>query len=125
MVSYVVTVALGAAIGLAFVFTLVRAYRKLARIELVALWWWVAIVVLAFGGVAGRVPLMSGLAGVLMIGLGFLLATNRRGIADKLGNRRMGVGPLWTQYSASYWRLSGFFLAVVGAFWTLAFGSAT
>jgi hypothetical protein len=125
MLSYVVAVALGVAIAAAFGFALVRVYRSLAPVEFVALWWWAAIAVLAFAGIAGQVPFVSGLAGVLMIGLGLFLALNMRGIADRLGRRRMGVGAFWTQYSPSYWRLSGFFLAVVGAFWTLAFGSAT
>jgi hypothetical protein len=124
MLSYAITIALGAAIGAAFLFAVLRAYRTLARAEFVALVWWAAITVLAFAGVAGHVRLMSGIAGVLMLGLGLFLATNTRGIADRLATRRMGIGSAWSQYSASYWRLSGAFLAVVGAFWTLAFGSA-
>jgi hypothetical protein len=124
MLSDVIAIALGAAIGAAFLFAVIRAYRTLARVEFVALWWWAAITVLAFAGIAGQVRLVSGIAGVLMLGLGLFLATNTRGIADRLAVRRMGIGSAWMQYSSAYWRLSGAFLAIVGAFWTLAFGSS-
>lgn len=124
MLSDVVAIALAAAIGAAFLLAILRAYRTLARAEFVALWWWAAITVLAFAGIAGHVRLLSGIAGVLMLGLGLFLATNTQGIADRLARRRMGIGSAWAQYSASYWRLSGAFLAIVGAFWTLAFGSS-
>jgi hypothetical protein len=124
MLAYVTTV-VGVAIGAAFLFAIVRAYRRLRGVEFLAMWWWAAIVVLGFVGIATHVHFVSGLAGVLMLGLGLFLALNMRGIADRLGSRRMGLGSLWTQYSPAYWRLSGFFLAGVGGFWTLAFGSAT
>ncbi len=65
-----------------------------------------------------------GFAGVLMVGLGGFVAFNVRGIADRFGRRRMGIGPLWTQQSAGSWRFSGFVLLVIGAVWTLAFKSA-
>ena len=124
MVGYVVALLVGVAIAGAFAFGLVRAFRRLAGVEVLALFWWAAIAILAFTGIATQVHFVSGLAGVLMLTLGMFLALNMRGIADRLGRRRMGFGSLWTQYSPSYWRLSGFFLAVIGAFWTLAFGSA-
>jgi hypothetical protein len=124
MVSSVVAIALAAAIGAAFLFAVIRAYRTLASVEFIALWWWAAITVFAFAGIAGHVRLLSGIAGFLMLGLGSFLATNTRGIADRLARRRMGIGSAWAQYSTSYWRFSGAFLAIVGAFWTLAFGSS-
>jgi hypothetical protein len=121
---YAVTLALGAAIGAALLFGLARAYRTLASVELVVLWWWAAIAILVLGGVAGPTYLLIGLAGVLMVGLGLFVAFDVRGIAERLARRRMGIGPVWTQRSAAHWRITGAGVAVIGAFWTLAFGSA-
>jgi hypothetical protein len=115
--------AMAAAIAAAFLFGLARAYRTLANVELVALWWWAAIAALAFAGTLGPTYLLLGLAGVLMIGLGLFVAFNVRGIADRLAGRRMGLGPFWKQRSAAYWRFSGCSVAVIGGFWTLALGS--
>jgi hypothetical protein len=120
----VVSITLGGAIAAALLFGLARAYRTLENVELVALWWWAAIAVLAVGGLAGPTYLLLGFAGVLMVGLGLFVALNVRGIADRLGKRRMGIGAFWTQQSAAYWRFAGVFLIIIGAFWTLAFKSA-
>lgn len=119
-----VGILLAAAIAAVFIFGLARAYRTLANVELVALWWWAAIAALAFAGTPGPTYLLLGLAGVLMIGLGIFVAFNVRGIADRLGARRIGVGPFSMQQSAGYWRFSGSFVAVIGCFWALALGSA-
>jgi len=120
----VLSIAIAIAIAAALLVGLVRAYRRLERVELVVLWWWAAIAVLAFGGMAGPTYLLLGFAGVMMIGLGAFVALNVLGIAERLGSRRMGIGPLWTQQSAASWRFSGSFLVVIGAVWTLAFKSA-
>lgn len=119
-----VAIALAAAIAAALLFGLARAYRTLDNVELVALWWWAAIAVVAFAGVAGSTYLLIGFAGLLMVGLGLFVGLNVREIADRLGSRRMGIGPIWTQQSPAYWRFSGFFLAFIGAVWTLAFKSS-
>jgi hypothetical protein len=97
-----------------------RNYRTLATIERIALWWWVLIGVLAFAGVLGGTDPLIGIAGLLMVGLGLVIALNVQGVADRLGARRVGVAMFWTQQSPAYWRFSGVFLAVVGAFWSIA-----
>jgi hypothetical protein len=119
---YAVPLVLGAVIAAVLLFGLVRAYRTLENVELVVLWWWAAIAVVALGGIAGPTYLLLGLAGLLMVGLGIFVALDVRGVAERLAGRRMGIGPIWTQQSAAYWRCSGVFLAVIGAFWTVAFG---
>lgn len=120
----VVSIALPAAIAAAFLFELARAYRTLANVELVALWWWAAIASLALAGTRGPTYLLIGLAGALMVGLGLFVAFNVHGIADRLAGRRMGIGPFRQQQSAVAWRFSGCFVAVIGGVWTLALGSA-
>jgi hypothetical protein len=97
MLGYVVALLVGVAIAGAFAFGLVRAFRRLAGVEVLALFWWGAIAILAFTGIATEVHFVSGLAGVLMLTLGMFLALNMRGIADRLGRRRMGFGSLWTR----------------------------
>jgi hypothetical protein len=125
MLGYVVALLVGVVIAAAFVYGIVRAFRRLARVEALALCWWAAVALLAFVGISTRQHAVIGLAGVLMLGLGLFLALDMGGIADRLGRRRIGFGPVWTQYSPAYWRLSGLFLAVIGAFWTLALGAPT
>jgi hypothetical protein len=101
----------------------VAAYPTLSRAERVALLWWVAI-----GAVAGAAflllatterPWLLPVAGLLMVGLGLFLATNRLGVADDLARRRMGIGPIWQQSSSGTWRLNGAVLCVLGVGWTV------
>ena len=109
----------GAAIGVA------RSYRTLSSIERVVLWWWTAIGVLILTILLldrGEYVLI-GIAGVLMLPLGVLIALNVRDVATRLSRRKIGIGPIWQQQSAAHWRFSGAFLALVGAFFTLAFAS--
>jgi hypothetical protein len=103
----------------------IRVYPRLASVERLALWWWIVIAVVAAAGLfSGPTYLVLGVAGVLMIGLGLFIAFNFKGIADKLGQRSIGVGPLWQQWSPAWWRFSGGVLLIISAFWALAFGSA-
>ncbi len=115
---------LGISIALGATLSVRRVYRSLAKIERVTLWWWVAIAMLALASMVTQTYLLIGCAGVLMIGLGFLIGLDVGGIAERLGSRRMGFGPFWTQQSPAWWRFSGLFLVVIGAGWTLAFMSS-
>ena len=108
---------LGISIALGATLSVRRVYRSLAKIERVTLWWWVAIAMLALASMVTQTYLLIGCAGVLMIGLGFLIGLD-------VGSRRMGFGPFWTQQSPAWWRFSGLFLVVIGAGWTLAFMSS-
>jgi hypothetical protein len=121
--------ALVTAVGIIFLLVAVgavlRVYPRLESVERLALWWWAAIAVVAAAGFfAGPSYLLIGVAGVLMCGLGLFVALNVRGIADKLAQRRMGVGPIWQQSSPAWWRFSGGMLTLIGVFWALAFRSA-
>ena len=123
-VLFILFVLLGVSTVAGAVIKLRRVYSSLAKVELVALWWWAAIAVLAIGSMVAQAYLLIGCAGVLMIGLGFFIGLDVKGIAGRLGTRRMGFGPFWTQHSPAWWRFSGFFLVVIGAGWTLAFKSS-
>jgi hypothetical protein len=113
------------AIAAVAVLAVARVYPRLASVERLALWWWAAIAVVAAAGFfTGPSYLLIGVAGVLMSGLGLFVALNVRGIADKLAQRRMGVGPIWQQSSPAWWRFSGGMLTLIGVFWALAFRSA-
>jgi hypothetical protein len=113
------------AIAAVAVLAVARVYPRLASVERLALWWWAAIAVVAAAGfLTGPSYLLIGVAGVLMSGLGLFVALNVRGIADKLAQRRMGVGPIWQQSSPAWWRFSGGMLTLIGVFWALAFRSA-
>ena len=113
------------AIAVVAVLAVARVYPRLESVERLALWWWAAIAVFAAAGFfTGPSYLLIGVAGVLMSGLGLFVALNVRGIADKLAQRRMGVGPIWQQSSPAWWRFSGGMLTLIGLFWALAFRSA-
>jgi hypothetical protein len=113
------------AIAVVAALAVARVYPRLESVERLALWWWAAIAVVAAAGFfTGPSYLLIGIAGVLMSGLGFFVALNVRGIADKLAQRRMGVGPMWQQSSPAWWRFSGGMLTLIGVFWALAFRSA-
>jgi hypothetical protein len=116
-----VAIAIAAVCG----FGLVRSYRRLGNVELVVLWWWAAIAIVALPGVFGRVYVLIGTAGVLMFGLGVFVLLNVYGSADALARRRLAVGLSGlTQRSARAWRVSGATVAAIGAVWMLAFHSA-
>jgi hypothetical protein len=79
--------------------------KRPARVEVLVLWWWVAICVSALLGVFGRSYPLIGLAGVLMIGLGLFVALDSWGVAGRLTKFRLPVqqsagargsrGPFW------------------------------
>jgi hypothetical protein len=121
----VLTTIIAVAIGAAFLFGIIHAYRTLANVELLVLWWWAAIAIVGFPGVYGGIYVLVGLAGLLMFGLGFFVLLNVRGAADALSRRRLALNLSGlSRRSARSWRLSGGFVAMIGAVLMLALRSA-
>ncbi len=88
-------------------------WRRSSEVERLAFVWWFTIAVSAFVTLGTRSWGLAALVGVLMVGLGLLLAVNR----DGLGGRRVLVAPFWRQRSPTVWRISGALLALLGAGW--------
>ena len=116
---YAIFAALALAFVAVFIVAVRRAYPSLAPVERLALWWWAGIGAIAAVGFFLPSDLAIGLAGLLMMGLGLFVASNVAQIADRLGARRMGIGPFWQQQSPAWWRISGAFLAAIGGGWML------
>jgi hypothetical protein len=114
--SEVLALLMGVFLGAAFLLFLVRDYKKISSVEKVALWWWAAITVGALVGLPAQAHLLVGVDGVLMIGLGLFVALNVRGITERLGRRRLGLGP-------ARWRFGGLVLLAIGALWALQLSS--
>jgi hypothetical protein len=112
-------------IGGACAFGIARAYRTLANVELVVLWWWIAIAIVLLPGMFGRIYVLIGTAGVLMLGLGLFVLLNVRGAADALARRKLAVAVTGaTTRSPRAWRVSGGMVAAFGAVFMFAFHSA-
>jgi hypothetical protein len=97
-----------------------RSYRTLADVELLALYGSAATGATALIGLYGRFALLIGLAGLLMIGEGVLVAFNVDELADRLSRRGSRWSLVFPKRSARTWRLTGVCVALIGAFWTLA-----